>query len=88
MQYVEYVMAVNSEEKYWREEKENWDKYKDSVVNLKENDQYFWAITKARVIEGSAVLRGSNQATPTLSIKEIGETVKTSIFSNFKFIEQ
>jgi hypothetical protein len=89
MQYVEYALAVNSEDKYWRDEKENWDKYKDSVVNLKDDD-HFWIITKARVIEGSAVLRGSNQATPTLSIKEVGieQQQQKSIFSNFKFIQK
>jgi hypothetical protein len=30
---------------------------------------YFWAVTTAKYVEGSAVVFGSNSATPTLSVK-------------------
>lgn len=72
MGYVEYFMAINSEEKYYIEEKEVWEKYYSEIVNQDEADEtgYFWAVTEAKAYEGSAVPRGSNCATPTLEIKE------------------
>jgi hypothetical protein len=70
MQYVKIDMAVNSTDKYMKDEKEIWDKYYDMIVNKEDADEngYFFAVTEAKVIEGSAVLRGSNIATPTISI--------------------
>lgn len=75
MRYVALVMCVNSEERYWAEEKDNWDKYYPMVMNKEIADEYgcFFAITEAKYIEGSAVVLGSNQATPTLSIIENNE---------------
>ncbi len=72
MRYVNMFLCIDSEEKYYREEKENFDKYIKDVVNSKDVDGYFWAVTEAKIIEGSAVVRGSNAATPTLSITEAG----------------
>jgi len=73
MQYVKLFMCINSEEKYYREEKENWDKYIDHVANREDAEEYgyFWAVTEAKLIEGSAVLKGSNWATPTQSLEVI-----------------
>lgn len=70
MMYVNLFLCINSDEKYYREEKDNWDKYINEVVNKQDAIDlgYFWAVTEAKVIEGSAVLRGSNYATPTLSV--------------------
>jgi hypothetical protein len=70
MQYVNLFLCINSDEKYYREEKENWDKYITEVVNAdKAKEQgYFWAVTEAKIIEGSAVPIGSNYATPTISV--------------------
>lgn len=72
MRYVKLLLCVNSTEKYWTEEKENWDKYYEYVVNKEalEERSMFWAVTEAQVVEGSAVLVGSNPATPTLEISE------------------
>jgi hypothetical protein len=72
MRYVQLSLCINSSEKYYREEKDNWDKYIVEVANKEdaENNGYFWAVTEAKLIEGSAVLRGSNWATPTQSVKE------------------
>lgn len=72
MRYVNIEMAINSEEKYYAEEKAVWDKYIDEVVNREEAERkgYFWAVTEAKIIEGSAVVKGSNYATPTISVKE------------------
>lgn len=73
MRYVQLFMCINSEDKYYREEKDNWDKYYPMVVNSDEvNEQgYFWAVTEAKLIEGSAVVLGSNSVTPTISITQI-----------------
>lgn len=66
MQYVKLALCVNDTD--WKEEKANWDKYINQVANKDEAEAlgYFWAVTEAKVIEGSAVKRGSNWTTPTL----------------------
>lgn len=71
MQYVTLFMCVNSKDGYWAEEKANWDKYIEYVANADyaKEKGYFWAVTEAKMIEGSAVPIGSNQATPTISVK-------------------
>jgi hypothetical protein len=77
MSYVKIAMCVNDESKSWAEEKANWDKYYPEVVNkeVADNTGYFWAVTEAKIIEGSAVVIGSNPWTPTMSetTKDISE---------------
>jgi len=70
MQYVKLEFAINSESKYDQEEKAVWDKYIDQVANRSEVEAngYFWAVTEAKLIEGSAVPIGSNFVTPTIQI--------------------
>lgn len=72
MVYVKLFLCINSKENYLAEEKDNWDKYIGYVVNNKEAEEigYFWAVTEAKLIEGSAVPMGSNWVTPTLDITE------------------
>lgn len=72
MRYIQLSLCINSDEKYYIEEKAAWDKYIGEVANRKEAEEsgHFWAVTEARLIEGSAVLAGSNWATPTQSVKE------------------
>lgn len=69
MRYVKIELAINSDSKWDVEEKEVWDKYIDEIVNkeLAEQKGYFWAVSEAKIIEGSAVPIGSNTITPTLS---------------------
>lgn len=78
MQYVDYHVCINSGEQWAKEYKENWEKYYDDIVNKEEADDrgWFWAVTEAKLIEGSAVLFGSNWVTPTLNNKysESGDT--------------
>lgn len=76
MRYVKIDFAVNSEEKYYRDEKEVWDKYYEEIVNKEDVDAqgYFWAVTEAKIIEGSAVVKGSNYATPTVSVEPSKDT--------------
>ena len=97
MRYVKIAMAIDSKERYWADEKETYDKYYDLIVNNDDVDGFFWAVTEAKVIEGSAVLRGSNVVTPTISITEAKEaangtstiiepTKVTQTLSKIKFI--
>lgn len=76
MRYVKLDLAMNSESKWDEEEKKIWDKYYPIVANKEVADErgYFWVVTEAKIIEGSAVPIGSNQATPTLNISEAKST--------------
>lgn len=71
MRYVKDYMCINSDA--YEEEYKNWQKYIEFVANKEdvEKRNYFWAVTEAKIIEGSAVVRGSNWATPTQSVEEI-----------------
>ena len=73
MQYVTLYLCVNSEDAYYSAEKEAWDKYFPMVVNQDDalNQGYFWAVTEAKLIEGSAVVLGSNNVTPTIEVAEL-----------------
>lgn len=70
MQYVNLFLCINSDELYYKEERANWDKYISEVVNSDKaiEQGYFWAVTEAKIVEGSAVPIGSNYATPTISV--------------------
>ncbi len=71
MRYVKLFLAINNDSQDFKEEKEIWDRYADIVVNRKAlNDQgFFWAVPEAKADEGSAVIKGSNFATPTMSVE-------------------
>lgn len=70
MQYVNVFLCVNSKESWAAEEKKNWDRYIGEVANPKDIAyDYFYAVTEAKIIEGSAVVFGSNPITPTFSVK-------------------
>jgi len=84
MRYIKLYFCYNSEAPEYTEEKENWDKYYPMIINKEEADKtsYFWAITEAKNVEGSAVVKGSNFLTPVLDMKVIDEntlTVKCAI---------
>jgi hypothetical protein len=66
MRYVKMLTCINSDD--YPVQKENWDKYIEMVANREEAeaDGYFWAILEAQVVEGSAVVFGSNTVTPTI----------------------
>jgi len=69
MRYVKMELAINDEE--YEKEKDFYDKYISQVINKEdaENLGYFWVVTEAKVIEGSAVPMGSNPITPTINSK-------------------
>lgn len=70
MRYIKVEMAVNDDR--YDKEYAVWEKYYDLIVNKADVDQagYFWAVTEAKNIEGSAVVRGANFVTPTLSVTQ------------------
>ena len=72
MRYISLALAMNSNSPYDVEEKKIWDKYYPEIVNseLPMQKGFFWAVTEAQLIEGSAVVLGSNYATPVISVKE------------------
>jgi hypothetical protein len=76
MRYVKLELAINSDNKWDVEEKEVWDKYYPEIANKEVADErgYFWAVTEAKIVEGSAVVKGSNYATPTISIEAVKDT--------------
>jgi hypothetical protein len=78
MKYMKIELAINSEEKYYIDEKAVWDKYIDQVANREKAEEqgYFWAVTEAKAVEGSAVVIGSNQVTPTLNVEPSDDTQK------------
>lgn len=71
MQYVKLFLCIDSNEADYSSEKSNWDKYYPQVANKEVADQkgYFWAVTEAKIVEGSAVVKGSNQYTPVMEIE-------------------
>lgn len=75
MRYVKIDLAINSESEWDKDEKELWDKYYPVVANKEVADErgYFWIVSEAKIIEGSAVVMGSNSATPTISVENKSE---------------
>lgn len=69
MRYVKIDLAVNDED--YEQEFSIWQKYYNNIANkdVADEDGYFWAVSEAKVIEGSAVLLGSNQFTPVRESK-------------------
>jgi len=88
MYYDQLLMAVNSTEKWWAEEKEIWDLYVGEIINQEdlENRSMFWAVKSARLAEGSAVLMGSNPVTPTLSVTQAKEIIVPQQKNRFRSI--
>lgn len=76
LRYVKMELAVNNSADWAKDEKEVWDKYYPSIVNKDDVDQrgYFWAVLEQKIIEVSAVPRGSNPVTPTTSVELVTDT--------------
>jgi len=70
MRYVKLVTCINDDD--YPVQKENWDKYITQVVNRADAEEsgIFWAVLEAKCIEGSAVLFGSNDITPTYNVED------------------
>ena len=81
MRYVSLELAINTESEYDKEYKALWDEFYPIVANKETADErgYFWVVKEAKIIEGSAVVMGSNSATPTLENKEEIEPSKDTL---------
>lgn len=79
MRYVKMELAINSDSKWDIEEKEIWDNYIDQVANKEQAEEqgYFWAVLEAKIVEGSAVVKGSNFATPTINVEAVKDDTPT-----------
>lgn len=68
MQYIKLGIGVNSTDEEFKQEYEYWNKHYSSIVNKEKVDEVgmFFGIEELKLtLEGSAVLFGSNDATPT-----------------------
>ena len=76
LRYVNIEMAVNNNAEWAKEEKAVWDKYYPMIVNKEDVDQagFFYPVLEQKIIENSAVLKGSNPATPTISVEPADST--------------
>lgn len=66
LQYIRLDLAINDEDS--EKEMEFWEKYFPQIINpeMAEEKGYFWVVQEIKLLENSAVLFGSNSATPTL----------------------
>lgn len=66
MRYVVLELAINDED--YKAEFATWNKYINQIANKQdaEDQGYFFPVLEAKVVEGSAVVKGSNWVTPTL----------------------
>lgn len=69
MQYMKLELAINDKDEV--EEFITWTKHIDKIINkeIPEKYGYFWYVPESKLIEVSAVTRGSNDITPTLEVK-------------------
>jgi hypothetical protein len=81
MRYVQMELAINTEAEYDKEYKDLWDEYYPVIANKEVADErgYFWVVKEAKIVEGSAVVMGSNSATPTLEMKDNVEPSKDTL---------
>lgn len=66
MQYIKIELAIDSDAKEWKENKELYDERIDLIANKEDvqEDGFFWAVDEAKIFkEGSMVIAGSNDAT-------------------------
>jgi len=84
MQYVREYFCMNSEDPEHTQYKENYDKYAPMVANQEALDRYKWfyAVIEAKVVdEGSAVVKGSCFATPTMSVEAV-KAIKMKLYAD------
>ncbi|WP_424493897.1 hypothetical protein [Salinimicrobium sp. GXAS 041] len=76
LQYMKIDLAINDEDN--EKEMEFWNKYYPQIINKEMADErgFFWVIQEIKLLENSAVLFGSNEATPTLenNVKNLSNT--------------
>lgn len=76
MQYIEIILCIDDSSDDFKQEYANFYKYLAVIANKQDamDAGYFWAVAQAKIVkEGSAVLFGSNSATPILDIEPKSE---------------
>lgn len=74
MRYLKLFFCYDNDEAIHAQEKANFEKYYPLILNKDDiGERYFWYITEAKNIEGSAVVKGSNFLTPVLGMESIDE---------------
>ena len=88
MRYVKIFLAVDDPS--YAYEYEIWERYIDSIVNreLPIELGHFYAVTEAKVIEGSAVPLGSNPITPTRSVTPKISKLEAELNEQKELLEQ
>ena len=78
MMYVDLVYCADSNVIEMQEYKANYEKYYGLISNKSEVDElgYFYAVLQAKLCEFSAVPKGSNEITPTISVTADAPLVK------------
>lgn len=73
MRYVKIEFCLDPEKYEDKEANASWESYKNEVVNIEDAKKqgYFFYVSEAKALEGSAVPDGSNSITPTMSVKSI-----------------
>jgi hypothetical protein len=69
MQYIDIILCIDDSSDDYKQEYANFYKYLAVIANKQDamDAGYFWAVAQAKIVkEGSAVLFGSNEATPIL----------------------
>lgn len=96
MRYVLIELAINDED--YKAEFATWNKYINQIANKQdaEDQGYFFPVLEAKVVEGSAVVLGSNPITPVLNTADAQPGKSTvideqpfdviSAIKNYKFI--
>lgn len=84
MRYYKLYLAIN--DKAYTAEYEAWNKYFSNAVNKEQIEEqgYFWAVTEAGIIEGSAVVKGSNWVTPTAEVVGTKEETELEVKEEIK----
>ncbi len=74
LQYLNIELAVN--DKDFKEEYKIWQRDYKKIINKNKADEkgYFFSVKEIKIFENSAVLFGSNEITPTLSVDEIDKS--------------
>ena len=80
MMYVNLEMAINSDDEEYKEEFKVFNECYPKIANKADHEdlEYFWAVRELKLyMEGSAVLFGSNDATPTKNNEPSKDTQNT-----------
>lgn len=81
MIYKDIKLALNTNDPDMEVYKQRFDKYIDTILNKEEaiEQGYFYIVREAEIVEGSAVIKGSNPVTPTADVKSSIESNDLSL---------